>query len=332
MKDIILKVALFTIVLGAILLIACKKKEETLNTQATSDFPVAITNQSGGRIQVFDPQASDWSDVSSLVWSWYPNESNGFSANTAGWGAPSDVKLRFSDYFGGQVMAVADSRGFCALIPYPAGDTKYWATNVGGPGPGLNNPHAIELLPNGNVAVAASNGNYVRVYTSSQGEASTKYTEFTLRDAHGVLWDPSENLLWALGGDELTALEIGGTDAEPVISEITSFRIKLPTISGHDLTAYYGDTNKLLLTTEYGVYTFDKTTKTFTELDGLASGRSVKSVGNQPSGQLVQARPSPSTCADPWNTNTVFFYNPNLTKTTAGACFYKARVWWDEYQ
>jgi len=303
--------------------------DETLGT-ATDDFPIAIANQGAGKIQVFDPQVSDWNNSASIIWSWYPHASNGFSASTPGWGAPSDVKLRNSAFFGTQVMAVADSRGFCALIPYPAGNTKYWSANVGLPAAGQNNLHAIELLPNGNTAVAASNGSYIRVYTSSQGSSSTTYASFTLSDAHGVLWDPTENVLWALGGSVLTALEIGGTAAAPVIAEKTTYRVSLPTAGGHDLYAYYGDTNLLWVTTHSGVYQFDKTTKMFTPLSGSAFGTAVKSIGNQPSGQIIEARPS--TCTDGWNTNTVLFYAPTLSRTITGACLYKARIWWSDYQ
>lgn len=330
------KILIISIFIASVFLlsISCAEgvlpESSMLEKSASTDFPIAITNQGAGRIQVFDSQFTNWNTSSALLWSWYPNSTNGFSASTPGWGAPSDVKLRNSSFFGGQVMAVADSRGFCALIPYPAGDTKYWSANVGLPGAGLNNLHAIELLPDGNTAVAASNGNYVRIYTSSQGVNSSNYVSFTLTDAHGLLWDPANNVLWALGGSVLTALEITGTAAAPIITEKAAFRVSLPSAGGHDLYAYYGDNNILWVTTHYGVYQFDKTGKIFTAVSGAAFGTAVKSIGNQPSGQIVQARPS--TCTDGWNTNTVQYYNPSLSHTVTGACFYKARVWWHEYQ
>lgn len=303
---------------------------ELSSTTSGVDFMIAIANQGAQRIQIYDPAIANWSTAAALIWSWYPNATNGFSASTAGWGAPSDVKLRNSTFYGGQVMAVADSKGFCGLVPYPAGNARLWSVNVGVPGAGLNNLHAVEVLPNGNVAVAASNGSFVRIYTASQGASSSTYVEFTLTDAHGVLWDPTENVLWALGGSVLTALEITGTAAAPIVSEKISYRVSLPSAGGHDLYAYYGDTNKLWVTTHGAGYTFNKTTKTFTALVGTANGTAIKSIGNQPSGQIVEARPS--TCVDGWNTNTVKFFGPDVNKTITGACLYKARVWWADYQ
>ncbi|MCF3110643.1 DUF6528 family protein [Niabella sp. CC-SYL272] len=318
--------------LGIIALLAACSQRTAPNASsdergASNDWPVAIVNQGAGQVMVFDSKVSDWNNSAARVWSWFPDASNGFPGDV-GWGAPSDVKLRSSTFFGGQVVAIADSRGFCGLVPYPAGNKKLWAIDVGRPGPAANNPHAIELLPDGNVAIAASNGNSVRVYTSSQGPASVKYVNFTLSSAHGVLWDPAEKILWALGSDVLTGLEIGGTAAAPVINEKAGCRFSLPTTGGHDLFAFYGDKNRLWLTTSKGVYTFNKTTKTFTPVGSYNS--EVKSIGNQPSGQVVLTMAS--TCTDGWNTNTVRYDYPAYTRTIKGACFYKARVWWSAYQ
>lgn len=314
-----------------IVLTACSQKAvpnaPSEKKGAPDDLPVAIVNQGTGRIQVFDSRASDWNSSAALIWSWSPDASNGFSGDV-GWGAPSDVKLRNSTFFGGQVVAIADSRGFCGLLPYPAGDRRLWSVDIGRPGPASNNPHAIELLPDGNVAIAASNGNCVRIYTSSQGANSGTYANFTLSSAHGVLWDPTEKILWALGADVLTALEIGGTAAAPVVTEKAGYRFALPTMGGHDLFAYYGNKNLLWLTTSKGVYTFNKTTRAFTPLGSVHD--EIKSIGNQPSGQVVLTRAS--ACTDGWNTNTVRYYHPAYTRTVAGACFYKARIWWSAYQ
>ena len=135
-------------------------------------------------------------------WSWSPKDVNGI---TLGWGLPSGVKLRRSEVWGGEWMLVVDSRGLAAIVPYPAGDSYKWFRVIDG------NLHSAELLPDGNIALAASTGGWVRIYTSSQGPASDYYVEYPLPGAHGVLWDPTLELLWAVGDHELVGLRVLGT-------------------------------------------------------------------------------------------------------------------------
>ncbi|WTF12029.1 hypothetical protein OG846_00095 [Streptomyces sp. NBC_01601] len=83
----------------------------------------------------------------------------------------SEAKARTSG--GSTLVLVTASYGFAAVVEYPTGKRR-WAGLVAGSGPGDDlNPHGIELLPDGNVAVACSRGNTVRVYAASQGPTAT---------------------------------------------------------------------------------------------------------------------------------------------------------------
>ncbi|WP_235096979.1 DUF6528 family protein [Amycolatopsis decaplanina] len=102
-----------------------------------------------------------------MSWAWAPSAANGLADLAdlaAAWSNPSDAKL--AERGGEKYLLTSASGGFAAVVPYPAGDRAYWAANVGG----RANPHSIELLPDGNVAVAASTGGWVRIYTASQGQ------------------------------------------------------------------------------------------------------------------------------------------------------------------
>lgn len=99
---------------------------------------------------VFDPTVTDWTSSSALKHSWAPSASNGFTTPTDGWGLPADVKLR--NLKGSQYIVVGDTDGFAGVIPYPALTGKLWATNIGS----AAGVHGIELMPDGNVAVAAA--------------------------------------------------------------------------------------------------------------------------------------------------------------------------------
>jgi hypothetical protein len=307
---------------------------------------VVTTNQASKKIELYDPAVKDWNSPAALKQSWYPNAANGFADPAGGWGLPSDVRLRNSSFFGGQQMLVTDSYGLCAIVPYPALTGKKWSIDLGR---GVN-PHAIELLPNGNVAIAASDGNFVRVYTSSQGAQSAHYANFKLLAAHAVLWDPAYDVLWVTGEDTgstqiLTALKIGGTAAAPVITEAVAYRSVLPSPWGHDVQPYAGDINKLWVSTNEGVYIYDKTRKAFRAAPSKIGGLSgVKGISNQPSGMVVITRPDAGKVPLPaegctlnaWSTSYVEFYLADGVYRSSGhkkgAAYYKGRFWTPDYQ
>lgn len=346
----------------------------------TPDAPIAVTDQASGRILVLDPACPDWSDPNALLWSWQPSEANGFgAAEMAGWGLPSDVKLRRTRSLaggklpgdvklrhnralerqglcgdvelrhnraltgrelpgdaklrhtptpGGQRLIACDSNGLAVIASYPTG-LRLWSCRVGG------NPHAVELLPDGNIAIAASHGGWVRVYASSVSADADTYAQFELAGAHGLLWDDECQCLWAVGDHVLTAIEVAGSPDAPILRESSRGSLRLPTESGHDLFPVGGAPNRLWVTTHAGVYQYDKQAHTWIEagVDRTGSQRAfVKSIGNQPSGQRVYTipdskRPSPAAGLYDWTTNTVQFSEPDGVRTIAGAAIYKARIW-----
>ena len=288
---------------------------------------VAVTDQLSQRILVLDPQVKDWNASEALKWSWRPEASNGFGAFLGAWGNPSGVKLRENDVFGGQWMVVTDSKGLAAIVPYPAGNELKWAQVVGG------NPHSAELLPNGNIAVAASTGGWVRVYASSQGPDASQYFEFPLKGAHGVLWDPANNLLWAVGDDHLVALEVLGTPDAPVLKKV--IERPLPTRGGHDLAPVYGEAGRLWVTTGSSVYQYDKAEDAWIDsyfgADALLRRSGVKGVGDLPNGQVVAVWPKSGSLYT-WTTDTVHLFLPDEVRRRDNSAIYKARVWRAEYQ
>ncbi|GGE02697.1 DUF6528 family protein [Paenibacillus nasutitermitis] len=287
----------------------------------TTGYWIAATDQASHQILVMNPAEPDWNSEHAVVWSWRPEESNGFADLLSAWGLPTDAKLRYNTVWGGQWMVITDSLGLAAIIPYPAGDIKKWGLSVGG------NPHSAELLPNGNLAVAASTGGWVRVYTSSQSSASATYAEYKLPGAHGLVWDPQRQVLWAVGNDHLIALEINGTDADPIIRETVN--VALPTRHGHDLQPVEGDSDRLWVSTGSRVYQFVKSSNTFdSDYPGqeAISRVGVKSVGNQPSGQVVQTVPKTSGSLYEWTTDIVDLFMPDGKRIRTDAAFYKARI------
>lgn len=286
---------------------------------------VAVTDQQSengpdARIRLLDPAVYNWNTAAALKWSWSPTTANGFSGLTMAWGLPSDVKLRM-DRAGAYVAVVSDSRGLAGLITYPGGQ-RIWALNVGS----ANNPHSVELLPDGNVAVAASAGGFVRVYTASQGASSSKFASYPLPDAHGVTWDPTQQVLWVLGGNRLVALKIKGTAAAPVLEE--SKVVTLPTSGGHDLTPVLENHDLLWVSTGSKVYQVSKSSGAIVATENIGG---IKSANSMPNAQQVRTTPKAG-CYTSWCTDTVQFAVPAATRTLTGAQIYKARVWSSRYE
>lgn len=329
------------------------KSTSTSLETATTCCWIAVTNQATDQIEAYDPAVYDWNTASALKWTFKPTSARGYSSfEMSLWSNPSDVKVRYAPtgvpVFGTSTQAIVTIGNRLATIAdYPSGN-KIWT----GDAQTGSNPHAIELLPDGNVVIAASDSGWVRIFSSSQPPPNhAYYYTFHLTQAHAALYDPSINRIWTVGYDGskpvgqqhvLIALQVGGTLANPTLSEDVSRRSILPGSWGHDVYAYYGDTNKLWVsmntdsTGTKGVAIYDKTTKSFTWQVGAANRTFVKSIGNQPgANQVVETKPS--VCPDGWNTNEVDFYSLSTgalvaTRSKTGACWYKARVFNQQYQ
>ncbi|MFX1706677.1 DUF6528 family protein [Chitinophaga sp. CC14] len=337
----------------AIFQMACSKKSgtntdpgPTNNPPVVQSYPglqLALTNDASKQIEIYDPMITDWNSADAKKWRWSPTTALGFSTNEIkSFGGGTDFKVRKMKIWQDASYAVISDNGMAALIAYPSGQ-RVWSKVIGG------NLHSAELLPNGNIALAASDGNWVRVYASSQGADNNTYAEFTLGAAHAVLWDPLINGLWVTGQDLsgnthiLTALAVGGTAANPELTELKQYRVTLPSAWGHEVSAYYGNTNLLWVTTNGGEYVFNKTTKTFS-MSPTNNLTFVKGMGNQPSGQIVLVRPDANKNPRPaiscplnnWSSSTVDFYTSGGdwqgSRIVNGACFYKIKIVYDNYQ
>ncbi|MCP3798488.1 DUF6528 family protein [Allokutzneria sp. A3M-2-11 16] len=310
------------VVLGALLGAAMLTAPAT----AAASVDVVTAEQATKKIMIFDPAVASWGGSGATKWVWSPTSTNGFSS--AGWSNPSDMRLRSNAHHGGQVLVTAASGGFLGVASFPAGKRK-WSVAV----PGADNPHAAEVLPNGNVAAAASHGGWIRLYAASQGANATKHAQYALPGGHGVLWDPQGAVLWAIGDNLLVALKVGGTAANPTLTEAR--KVALPSKGGHDLQPVYGNKDRLWITTNSQVYQFSKSTGAFsTDYAHAASANrtSVKSVGNHPqTGQLIEAKPKAG-CRTTWCTDTIDFFGADAKRTRTGAEFYKARFWYAAYQ
>ncbi|MET8622588.1 DUF6528 family protein [Kitasatospora sp. NPDC004669] len=292
----------------------------------SSDGEVVAVDQESRRVLVLETaeELMDYQgpDRPPVVWSWGADRAPdlGDLGPAHSWTNPDEAKSRILE--DRRYLLTTASGGLAAVVDTATGRSR-WAVDLGE----AVNPHSIELLPDGNVAVAASGGGWVRLYAASQGPRVTAHATFRLPGAHGVYWDERTGLLWALGDGELTGLRVGGTPAEPALGAVRS--APLPDRGGHDLAPVLGAPGRFWVSTLNGLWQFDPAADGFTpvRLADPAAEQDVKSIGDDPgTGRLLTVAPDHRGPCD-WCTSVIRLHRPEGTWTLGGTQLYKAR-WW----
>lgn len=317
----------------------------TIPTSADTEMIAGVDQYNCNRIVVYKQEATDWNDASAVVWEWTPTKALGYvgfdhignlNEHRRKMDGIADAKLRYNDFYGGYVVATVCGQGYLSLIDYETKECLYCYDDST-----EENPHAVELLPDGNMVVASSVGNSVTIYAATQGDDRGYFARYPLLSAHGLLWDSQLDVLWALGKEQLIAYEVGGTLEKPelIVKHVYNVPVKGEE-EGHDLYPVYGEHDKLWITVSKEVYQFDKMTGRFTKNFAVydrVRGQYNKSIGNQPfSNTVVTAYPMKK---GTWRTDTVYLFRPDdkgeyhlESHTQTGTGYYKARVWYHEYR
>ncbi|RZU44021.1 hypothetical protein EV284_1477 [Streptomyces sp. BK022] len=298
--------------------------------------PVLVCDQKRRKVLLLDSSRTVWdpdTDPSAVQWSFTPEGNPDFAdlSPQTSWTYVSEAKARTLN--GRAYVLVTASYGFAAVVDRNSG-ARYWGGMVAGtPGDDDLNPHSIELLGNGNVAVVASTGGEVRLYAASQGAYSNAYVTAPLDAAHGVYWDAPRSLLWAIGGRQLVAYSVG-TAAAPALKQ--TYAVDLPQLpsgakpGGHDLYPVQGTTDQVWIATTEGVLRFSLSARAFSPYvtdsacSGLLGGvKSISNVGDDvlfvsPDGDL-----SPSW----WSEYIHDGAGAKAPRRLVGGGIYKAR-WW----
>ena len=247
----------------------------------------------------------------------------------------------------GNVLLVAGTR--TEIYSYPTGK-RLWYTKT----PGAN-PHSIEMLPSGNIVVASSSDGILRFFRTSalvdkNKDVAKTYSDYKLEDAHGVLWDPEYELLWALGAYELRAYKVKGEGSRERLEKVDMMSIKLPEGKywGHDLSPDYTDTRYLYITVGSCVMRFDKEDQSLSEEfpnSDILNRSNVKGFSNNPSGNFFATGETGGEGCEwkdwekaSWCTNTIYYYRANgetletIKLMTEKSAFYKARAFCGLYQ
>jgi hypothetical protein len=219
------------------------------------------------------------------------------------------------------------------MIDYDTKEAIWQTTESSG------NSHSIELLPNGiivtggtNAKTAAQPGCTLTFFNLNGADPSKCIYEMDFDDAHGVLWDPKYEVVWALGRDKLTALEVtANEDGSVTVVKNEELSVVMPMDHGHDLQPVYGNSDYLLVTGTT-IKMYNKVTKEFTEV--YHEGKSVKGVGILPNGDFLYIYPDG--LAETWNSTWINHVDPATGEITYihsnQGRFYKLRVLNFNYQ
>lgn len=221
---------------------------------------VIVTDIANGRIVVANLDLDDPFATENLIWEWVPTEA-------LGWGdvtqerlsrSISGVKYRWSENFKSNVVLFCTSRGVAGVVEYPSGKCL-WKTTVTG-----ISPHSIEMMPNGDIAVTTSgSGDWeaglIHYYQLGDDGNYNLTSEVPLNGGHGLLWDPDNEVLWALGFPTLEAYspEVG-SDGKVALHRVEGWGCDVPDGTGHDLMPDCSNPDILWFTDNVSILQYSK--------------------------------------------------------------------------
>jgi hypothetical protein len=287
--------------------------------QAAANFSVGTTEQTKNKVLVF-PKNKAFTDAN-LHWS--------FSPGGGAWANLSDVKFRATEAQG-WIALMAASGGKAGIVNIGSEKATElndlsWSATPGG------NPHAIERVPgNGSVIVASSDGKLTVYAPSSVANLGSlaKVQTISYAGAHGVLWDPTYELLWVVGKNRFSHYAVTGSKRNTRLKYAAHFSLGSGNL-GHDLQPDYTNHQKMLITATKGVYELLTDGGTFRTRQ-ISTERSVKSYVKHSSGEVVSIKGDGTQPRD-WANKTVRF-SASADRTRSGAQFYKARIWTTAFQ
>jgi hypothetical protein len=302
--------------LVASLTIQCSKSSGGGSSETNGDDTTGANPQKTVRQIVFADQSTNRvviADVDSnkVVWEWLPAKSN-VGANDVKWFVNmSDAKPVYNNKY---ILANA-STGGVALIRIADKKTVFYAYA------GNGNVHSAEVLPDGNMVIAASTGNYLMLFrTDTTAYPFSGYTKkVTVADAHNVVWDKKRQLLWTASKNKLYAFTYNFNCAAPDLTLTDS--TTLPASGSHDLFPLYGK-DSLWLTTSSKIWAINLATKAVTEQSALPRVKSVSSgPGDKYPGILLQSIDGDQL----WYNDKVIDLKGNTVYQLSGLKAYKAR-------
>jgi len=266
---------------------------------------IVMADQSVNRVAIADV------DSRSIVWEWVPTASNVRREDAKWFTNISDVKPVYDNKY---VLTTASAGGI-ALIRIADKKTVFYAYC------GNGNIHSAEVLPDGNIVIAASTGGYLMLLkTDTTVYPFSGYTKkYNQPDAHNVVWDKKRQILWSASGNKLYQYEYNFNSSAPDL--ILKDSMELPASGCHDLFPV-GGSDALWLSTSSKVWMINLQNKTVNLLSALPGIKSVSSgSGDNYPAMMIQALDG----GKHWYNDKVIDFSGRTVFQLAGLKMYKAR-------
>jgi hypothetical protein len=156
-----------------------------------------------------------------------------------------------------------------------------------------------------------------------------KVQTISLAGAHGVLWDPTYSLLWAIGKGVIKGYTVEGSHRSTRLKHYGAAVSIGSDNLGHDLQPDYSNKYRMLATATHGVYEINTSGGSFSARR-ISTETRVKAYVRHSSGEAVSIR-ADNTGARTWGSPTVRL-SASPDRTRSGAEFYKARIWTPDFQ
>ncbi len=242
-----------------------------------------------------------------IIWNWKPTDSSVAPEHYAWFSNPSDAKV----VYGGKYVLMSASGGACALIRIADKKIMFYA-KAG------HNPHSAELLPDGNIICAASDGNCLTVFKTDTVSFPDRVIQrsFFCDFAHNVVWDKKRALLWTADKNKIRSFKYSFSNNTPALQPVDS--LKFEDESGHDLFPVPGQ-DALFFTSQNKTWNFSIQKKMLKEIK--SEYHSIKSISAESNGKTpIIAIPK-----EQWWTDEIIDMKGNSILQIPGLKIYKAR-------
>jgi hypothetical protein len=232
-----------------------------------------ITEQASSSIYIYDQPSRK------LLWEWSATDSDIPSGHLSWFRLPDEARPVYNR----TCLMITSSGGGAALIRIKDKKALFYACPGG-------NPHSAEILPDGNMVVASSDG-YLTVYkVDTVGVYASGYLSRTsLTAAHNAVWDLNRNCLWSAGGEDICRYDY----AEGRLTLTKTKSMPAGCGMAHDLIPIFGS-DRMYVTTGARCFIYNPSDDTIVEAPSFQQ-RDLKSISTGPFGfTTICTRPTES--------------------------------------
>lgn len=260
------------------------------DTEAEHKF--LATDIKGHSIVLFDlnktnGDLNELKNMSCIVWTWN-SDADATCKIKPGVGIDA-AKYRYSPYYKKDVIIACSSGGGAYVIDYQARKVL-WEYNIG------DGPHSIEMMPNGDVVVAASGNGKTEgklVYIPLSAGKTNPSSTVPSPTSHGVMYDPEQDCLWVMENTEVACFKVAGAgtaNAQLQRVEGGGGSLFRKDSGGHVLSPVIGQPGIYWVGCASKLWQFNSKDKTVTDTfpaSGALSARNIKGIASFADGTAV---------------------------------------------